>query len=722
MKLKTKPVALGGNDGTVNVARNRHGIPVIGAESLADLAYGLGWVHANDRQLQTLLTRVLLRGNAAEYLKGDAALIEIDTYMRRMNFLPDPEEVVAMLTPDIKRQLQSYADGFNAYLSDCRPVYEFRLLGYTPEPWDIRDSLLIGKIFGFIGLADAQGAMEKFLLQMIRNDVAEEKLRELFPYLTEKIDYDLIKKIRFVPPLIPEALKWLGKLPRFSASNNWAVSGARTESGNAILCGDPHLEVNRLPAVWQEIVMKLPGNTLIGASIPGVPGLIIGRTDHVAWSATYSFMDMLDYRIEHCRDGRYRRKDGWKDFRVRRETITVKKGTPVTIEVFENEHGLLEGTPGEEGYYLVQSWSAKSGCGAGDFKAIADLPAAKNVREAMDIFKMLDAVSMNWVMADRNGNIGYQMSGRQFKRPPGVSGILALPGWEEHYDSSGFADKNHLPSAYNPEDGIIVTTNQDLNYLGKSNPINLPMGTYRAERIRQRLLEGGRLNVAYMKEMHFDLYSLQAERFMTLIAPFLPDTENGAILQKWDRRYDRDSRGAMLFESVYRALLHIVFGDNGFGRAVVDFALKETGLFNDYYANFDNILMKEDSPWFGGRSRKEILAQAVAEGLNVTAVRYGDTRKITFSHLLFGGQLPAFLGFDYGPIELPGSCATIPQGQIFKTAGRVTTFCPSYRFIADLGEEGIHSNIAGGPADRRFSRWYTSDIRNWMEGIYKVLT
>jgi penicillin amidase len=721
MKLKDNEVVLSGRDGRIHIRRNLYGIPEIKAETLADLNFGLGWVHACDRQLQVLLSRILLQGKAAEHIKGDPTLIEIDKYMRRMNFLPDPGSEINKLKPDIRRQLEAYAAGCNLYLSENKPVHEFRLLGYKPEPWHIRDSMLIEKIFGFIGLADSQGTMEKFLIQMIQNGVTQDKLRELFPYLTEEIDYDLIGKVKLDPPLVPEAVAWLRALPVMTASNNWAVSGRRTESGKPILCGDPHLEVNRLPPVWQEIVMRLPDNTMTGATIPGVPGLILGRTATIAWSATYAFMDMLDYRIEHCRDGKYRRADGWKDFKVRREVIHVKKGKPITLDVYENEHGLLEGDPTQEGYYLVQSWSAKAGCGADDFATIFSLPGAKNVREAMRLFKQVDAAAMNWVMADKDGNIGYQMSGRQFSRAPGVSGMLPLPGWEMKFDPVGFADKDGLPSQYNPEDGVIVTANQDLNYLGASNPINLPMGRYRTERIRHRLLEGGKLTVSDMKDMHFDLYSLQAERFMKILKPLLPDTENGNLLRQWDLRYDTDSKGAMLFESCYRSLLNIVFGDHGLGREVIRYVLTETSVFHDYYDNFDNILAGDTSVWFNGRSREDLYRQALAEGLKVTAARYGETRKIMLAHLLFGGQLPRSLGYDYGPIELPGSCATIPQGQMFKVAGRTTTFCPCYRFIADFSEEGIHTTLAGGPTDRRFSKWYVNDMENWLAGNYKIL-
>ena len=722
MNLSGSPVTLDTKGGKTTILRNGHGIPEISAKRYEDAYYGMGWVHAHDRQLQTLLTRLLLEGRAAETLSGEPALVEIDRYMRRMRFLPDPDSEIKKLDPEVRRHLEFYTMGFNHYLETHGAVFEFRLLGYKPEPWRIRDSLILGKIMAFLGLADAQGAMEKFLVQMVQNDLSEKKLRELFPYLSERIDYALLKKLELAPPLVPEALKWLSKIPKMTASNNWAVSGRLTASGKPIYCSDPHLEVNRIPSIWQEIVLRLPDNVVMGASLPGVPGIAIGRTKNLAWGATYSFMDMIDYRIEECRDGRYRRGKQWKPFAVREEVIKVKKGEPVVEKVYENEHGVLEGNPFQEGHYLVMSWSAARACGAGEFNGLLALPHARSAREAMACFRKLEALSFNWVMADSSGNIAYQMSGRLFKRPRGVSGLVPLPGWEKRYSPRGFVSPAHLPSALNPPEGFIVTANQDLNRLGKAKPINLPMASYRADRIAQLLKKKKKLTVDDMKRIHLDLYSLQAERFMRVLRPLLPDTDNGRILREWECSYTPDSRGATLFESVYRALIRTVFGDNGMGREVVDWVMNETGLFNDYYGNLDEILMNPRSAWFEGRPREELFKRAIKEGLTAKPEPYGKTRLVTLSHLLFGGKLPRFLGFDYGPIQLPGGRATVPQGQIFKSAGRVTTFSPSYRMIADLAEHALHTNIAGGSSDRRFSRWYMRDMENWLKGVYKVLS
>ena len=721
MRLKESKVILKGRDGDVQIQRNKHGVPEVSAQSLHDLAYGQGWAQASDRQMQALVTRVILQGRAAELLNGDGSLVEVDRYMRTLDLLPDEESEIGKLLPDIKEQLEAHAAGFNLYLSENKPIHEFRLLGYQPEPWQIKDTLLLGKAFGFIGLCESQGAMEKLLAQMIQHKVERAKIRELFPYLKERIDYGFFEKIKFAPPLVPEAVKWIGKIPRLRASNNWAVAGARSVSGKPILCGDPHLEVNRLPAIWQEMVFRLPRKTFSGVCIPGAPGVIIGRTDRIAWSATYAFMDMLDYRVERCKDGMYERNGQYQPFRIRQEEIKVKKKDPFLHMVYENEFGVLEGDPFEEGYYLVSCWSARKECGADLFNSILRLTDAQNVREAMELFKKIDSACFNFVIADQEGSIGYQMSGRLYDRPEGVSGLMPLPAWEPGYSPRGFVDKNKLPRLYNPKDGVIVTANNDLNEFGRVEAINLPMGAYRAERITRLLKVNKKLNVEYMKKMHFDLYSVQAAKLMEVIRPLLPETENGYLLKEWNCRYDSDSKGAMLFESVYMALILAVFGDHGFGRNVIMHLFNETPILNDYYANFDNILLKEESAWFQDQSRDELYRPAINVALRVEAQPYGSTRKIMLTNLLFGGKTPGFLGYDVGPIELPGSRATIPQGQIFKSAGRTTTFSPSYRMIADLAEEGIHTNLAGGPSDRRFSKWYSTDLENWLKGRYKLL-
>ena len=171
-------------------------------------------------------------------------------------------------------------------------------------------------------------------------------------------------------------------------------------------------------------------------------------------------------------------------------------------------------------------------------------------------------------------------------------------------DPRTFGAGERLWGQGDPAEGVLVTANNDLNSLGQCRPINLPMGAYRAERIEQRLKAAGPLTAEDMQALHFDLYSLQAERLLAVLRPLLPETENGNTLRDWDCTYDAGSRGAMLFESVYENLLKAVFGDLGLGRETVDHLMKETGIFNDYYANFDAILLRDRSAWFEGLGKR----------------------------------------------------------------------------------------------------------------------
>jgi penicillin amidase len=223
-----------------------------------------------------------------------------------------------------------------------------------------------------------------------------------------------------------------------------------------------------------------------------------------------------------------------------------------------------------------------------------------------------------------------------------------------------------------------------------------------------------------MKEIHYDRYSKQAEAFMDIIEPLLPSSENGDILKKWDRKYDSASLGATLFERIYLELMKLVFGENGMGVDVVEHMITDTSMFAMLHGNFDQVLLKKESAWFGDRSRKQIYQTAIDRGLSEPAVPYGRTREIYIPNILFAGQLPKIFGFDYGPYEHIGSRATIAQSQIFKAMGHPATFVAVYRMIADMDTEELHTNNAGGPSDRRFSKYYTMGISDWINARYNI--
>jgi penicillin amidase len=345
---------------------------------------------------------------------------------------------------------------------------------------------------------------------------------------------------------------------------------------------------------------------------------------------------------------------------------------------------------------------------------------AHTVTEGMDLLGRVET-SWNFVLADKKGNIGYQMSGLMPKRREGISGFVPLPGWEKRNDWMGFENPEDLPRCVNPECGYIVTANQNLNGFGKADPINVGMGPYRSDRIAKLLAENNEITCEYMYKLQADVFSTQAESFMKILNPLIPEIPQAKILKEWNFEYSADSEGAYLFDRFYKALYLTVFGKHGFGAGVVEHLDLHTAIFNDFYLNFDRILLSEDSAWFGGRTMEELYLQAAEKALKSEPNNWGNVRKVILKNILFDGKLPRFTGFDRGPVTIIGSLATPHQGQIFESAARQTTFAPSLRMVIDLSSDEVFTNMAGGPSDRRFSKWYCSDLENWISGIYKRL-
>ncbi len=458
------PTRLEAPHGPVLLHRDSHGVIHLRARHIDDVHWALGYCHAMDRGLQILLTRIVGRGEVSRWLDGSEAGLKIDLFFRRHNFIRGVEAVRERLTPRARAAADAYCLGINHRFSRHGLPWELRLMRLPFLPWTLRDVMVVGRLMGYVGLAQTEATVEHLLVECLQHGLDRARLEELFPGRIEGLDEELIRRVRLAQPVVPAELRWAVNAPAFTGSNNWAVAGSRTASGRPIFCNDPHLEINRLPPVWYEVVLEWPhrgrSRYAMGATVPGVPGIIVGRTSDLAWGVTYAFMDVVDSWIEHCRDGRYRRGNEWVPFHIRRETIQRKKRPPVEVTYYENQHGLLEGDPAREGYYLATAWS-----GADPVAAAASVEAVCAVLEASDVEQGRAALgrlvngAWNWVLADRHGNLGYQMAGHCPRRRDGISGLVPLPGWDPANDWQGFVPPEELPRLLNPPDGIIITAN-----------------------------------------------------------------------------------------------------------------------------------------------------------------------------------------------------------------------------------------------------------------------
>jgi penicillin amidase len=713
----------------LTITRDAHGVPHIDGPRLEAVLWGLGFCHALDRGMQLLLTRLLGQGRASECLDASDEALEIDRFFRRLNCRAHAASELEKLSPSARARLTAYADGINAQLGRRVP-WELRLLGHTPEPWEGADCIALSRVIGYVGLAQTQGDIERVLLEMVQAGVDDARLRALFPNIPEleRLDgsdprlpsRELLRRVRLGQRTVPEGVRWLCPVPSLTASNNWAIAPSKSRSGHALLSNDPHLEINRLPNVWYEVAARItsqPGHYVLAATMPGLPAALLGRTRELAWGATYSFMDTIDSWIEQVQGGRYRRGDHYEPFRQRHEEIR-RKGKPSVHETFfENEHGVLEQSPHTDGYVLATRWAAERS-GARSLEAAFAMWTATSVDEGMQRLGELET-AWNWMLADRAGDIGYQMSGLSPRRREGVSGFVPLPGWLPENDWQGWLSLEELPRAKNPAEGFLVTANEDLSRYAAVPCQNATMADYRAVRIRALIGGQETLDTEACERIQYDTHSLQAERFMQRLRPLLPDSEAGRTLADWDCRYDAASLGATLFERFYAELTLIVIGRYLLGPDVVAHLSNTTALFTSYYNNLDRLMLDPPAEFCEGRSADELYREAFERAAAGSSLRWSEQATTTLRHLMFAGRLPLALGFDRGPIPLVGGRASPCQTQFYMVGNRQGCLGATVRINVDLGEDALHTNLLGGPSDRRFSRWYCSGVDDWLAGKFK---
>lgn len=712
------------------VNRQSSGITEIHSSDQNTTAFAQAITHCNDRFIQIFLLRIIGQGRISELLQSNEETNGIDKFMRQMNFHGSSIKETEHLKGPEREFFQSYTAGINHFLSTNKKVWEFKLLNVTPEPWKISDSLMIIKIMSYIGLAQTQQDAEKLIIQLLRNDVDIEKVKSLFSPHLDGLTSEIIKDLNdlsFFEGLIPQDIKFLSELPKFIASNNWIVSGKKSDSDNVIQCNDPHLEVNRLPAIWYEQVLHTNSGNFHGMTMPGVPGIIMGRSDHVSFGFTYGFMDMVDYFIEDVKDNKFNRDEKFQNFKVRKEVIKRKKKEDLEYYFFENECGTLETDNSKstikDGKYLNMAWSCKDNGAIGSAKALCEIFSCHDVHSLKDALSNI-TISCNWLIGDTKGNIAYQQSGQFPHRKD--SGLFPLHAKNSENLWKGIRPKSDLLSVVNPDSGFIATANDDLKSLLKEDSplsINLPMGPYRVNRINNLLESKEKFSLEELKKMQSDLYSLQAELFLKELAPHLGDDSVCTELKNWDKCYDRDSTGALVFEYYYHELLKEVFSKDFTGTEAWEYIAGKSSILVDFYFFFDQVLLSDNDPlWFNEKSKEEYMLSALAktkEKFKNHRPKWRDEKSTPMKNILFDGKLPSFMGFDYGPIVIEGCRATIVQGALYEAHGRISTFCPSMRFVTDLGERKSYTVLAGGVTDRRFSNLYTNEVEMWLNFEYK---
>jgi penicillin amidase len=266
----------------IAIARDAHGVPHVTGGTWLDALYGLGYMHATDRATQMLFGRAVALGRAAERIANRPELFETDRFFRRVGLYLNLESEVSALDDLAFNQLTAYCEGVNDGLKAAGRSLPMWAVGFQPVPWNQEAVLLIGNLLAFGGLAVSQMENERLIVELIHAGVSDEGLRELFRPRLDDVDFDLIRQVKISNKLSDQALELLTDLPRLAGSNAWAVSPKRSATGGALLASDPHLEVNRLPAIWYEAVLKWDAGYVMGATLRGCPLFAVARTRDLA--------------------------------------------------------------------------------------------------------------------------------------------------------------------------------------------------------------------------------------------------------------------------------------------------------------------------------------------------------------------------------------------------------------------------------------------------------
>jgi penicillin amidase len=742
---------LPGLSARVTVTRDTHGVPTIDATSFDDLFFAQGYVTAQDRLWQMDIMRRFAAGEISEILGSE--FLAHDREQRILGLRVAAEKTLAIASAAGRTRFEAYARGVNAYIDSHRdrlPI-EFRILRYSPRPWVPEDSTLIA------------AQMVKDLNHYPYRDALEREkiLAKLGPELTG--DLYVNSSWRDRPPTVPRptmedhdtgdedrhglspvdssvsrnagGLENPASSPESDSdarmvvgSNNWVVSGAHTVTGKPYLSNDMHLG-HQMPNLWYEAHLRSGNFDVAGVTLPGVPYVIVGHNQRIAWGFTNVGPTVEDVYVETFNpDGQYLTPEGWKPAEHRREVIHVKGKSDVVLDVALTRHGpiISEVVPGET-RKLALRWTLYDGTHAPFF----DVDSAQNWEQFRAAFSAFDAPGQNVVFADVDGNIGYQATGRVPVRASG-DGSLPENGSDNAHEWTGYIPFDKLPSVYNPPAGIIATAN------GRITPEHYPYSIssgweapWRSARIYRVLESGKKFSAADMLALQTDIYS-EGERFFAERFVYGVDHAKNSsprarqaaeLMRGWDGRVTADSAAPTIaYRS--RAELTRLLLEPRLGAAPSDPHAVSAGLNWRTYAWgmqsvwLENVLERQPKPWLpqSYASFDDLLAAAVEAAVStpeapsdLASWHWGPFHPVEIRHPILG-KIPLLERWT-GPGVRPQSGSGYTVKAVSRSHG------PSERLTVDLSDlDQSTLNLVTGEAGNFLSPYYMDQWKAWYEG------
>lgn len=753
---KTLPTTSGtlklpGLSAPATVTRDIYGVPHIVAANINDLYEAEGYVHAQDRLFQMFFFRAVGEGRLAEYF--GPSQVDTDRFLRTVGFRRAAEAEWAQTAPQVRSALEAYSRGVNEFIrthSDSLPL-EFGFLGAKVEEWQPVDTLTFGKVQAWD------------LTQTWSNDLlTADLLSNLGPDITAELLPGYPKDAPVVVPgantgsVLPALKAYSDKirpvLPSFGlgdiGSNNWVVAGSKSTTGKPLLANDPHLGV-RSPSIWYQVHLSTTDGkyNAEGFGFAGAPGIITGHNQNISWGVTNVGADVQDVFIEKLdpsgHPGQYASGSSWLPLKIYTETIKVKDGAPITQTVRVTDHGPIISdvlpVTATLGVKSPGPWALQwSGAQPGHLlEAVYNLQTASNWQQFRAALQGWSIPGQNFVYADTQGNIGYQMTGNIPLRKKG-DGSVPVPGWTGEYDWNGYIPFDALPRAYNPPEGFVATANNkpygpDYKYQfrGEWAP------PWRISRITELLKAKDKLSIDDFKNIQMDTSSELAKKVGDELAALKPTdapTQQAAkMFQGWNGDLKPDSAAAAIYEVTAQKALSETYSDN-LGLDLFGEYLDIEG--STVLQSFEQLLDKPQDPLWDRKetpqkeTRDDILLASLtsavsdmtgALGGTMQDWQWGQIHTVTPAHP-FGSQPVIGAMFNLPSVPIGGDQTTVSVGTFSLVEPFSVSSYQSYRMIIDAGDWSKSLGIlAGGESGQPFSKHFSDMLTPWQNYQYNPI-
>jgi penicillin amidase len=710
-------------------------IPHVFAKNDADLYFAQGYITAKNRLWQMEFQTHAAAGRISEII--GAAALDYDRTQRRRGMIYAAENALNVMESDpiAKAMVTSYTRGINQYIESVRDKdlpLEYKLLNYRPEPWtNLKCALLLKNMALTLNFGDKDIEMTNALKlfdkevvdllwpdhEMVGEPIVDRKDNWKFtPVTLDSVPLALPNELIKMPPL--------DKADKDVGSNNWAVSGRKTQTGSPILCNDPHLNLT-LPSIWYVIHLNAPGVNVMGASLPGSPAVISGFNDSIAWGVTNAQRDLVDWFKIEFKDkskSEYRSDGEWKKSRQVIETFLVKSGDPFIDTITFTHHGPVVFDESfhnnhELNHYALR-WVAHDA--SEEILTFYKLNRGKNHADYMEALDHYASPAQNFVFASTSGDVAMRIQGK-FPVRRKEEGKYVLDGTKTSNEWQAFIPNDQNVMDKNPARGFVSSANQypaDETY-----PYYITATSYEAyrnRRINKLLSEMSEITPRDMMELQFDTYNLKAEESLPTFLNYL-DTTNFSkpqqrayrILTAWDYENSVNSEGASYYEAWWDALYPLIWDEVKTSKVALEFPTT--------YNTIKLIKEKPELVFFDvletpdTETAKEVLQMSFLKAVaNIESwktehkkePRWADYKDTFIGHLLQG--LPAF---SYH-VQHGGN------HDIVNASSR--THGPSWRMVVSLEKVKLRAwgVYPGGQSGNPGSPYYNNLLNSWTQGKY----